>query len=125
MSDEIRFLNSRPNFEVADLDRAIAFYRDVVGLELTVRADEFSLAVMGHDDATQIALMRVDAPKPRSCYVNVLGVDAAHERCSKARAEAITNPLTTWPWGMKDFVLTDPDGNWLAIGERVTPLQHG
>ena len=49
MGEETRFLNSRPNFEVADLDRAIAFYRDVVGLELTVRADEFSLAVMGHD----------------------------------------------------------------------------
>ena len=41
---------------------------------------------------------------------------------TEERGGKITNPLTTWPWGMRDFVVTDPDGNWLAIGERVAPL---
>ena len=49
MPDAPRFLNSRPNLEVSDLDRALAFYVDVLGLPLRLRADEFALAVVGEE----------------------------------------------------------------------------
>jgi len=118
MADGALFLNSRPNLEVGDLDRAIAFYAEVLGLPLRFRADEFSLAVVGDEGGCEIALQRLDMPHAASCYFNVLGVDAIHARCEAAGA-TITSPLQTQPWGMRDFVVTDPDGNRIAIGERV------
>lgn len=118
MDDAIRLLNVRPNFEVTDLDRSVAFYCDVVGLELRFRADEFALAVFGDEGGAELAVQRVSSPAARSCYVNVVGVEALHARCVAAGI-AIANPLTTQPWGMRDFVVHDPDGNMIAIGERV------
>ena len=118
MPDAPRFLNSRPNLEVADLDRAIAFYVEVLGLPLRFRADEFSLAVVGDEAGCEIALQSLDSPHAASCYLNVLGVDALRARCEAAGA-TFTSPLQTQPWGMRDFVVTDPDGNRIAIGERV------
>lgn len=121
MSESLQILNVRPNFEVANLDRAVAFYRDRLGFALRFRADEFALAVFGDEGGAELALQQVAAPAARSCYVNVIGVEALHERCRTAGLR-ISNPLTTHPWGMRDFVVHDPDGNMLAIGERVAPM---
>jgi len=117
---DFELLSTRPNFEVADLDRAVAFYLDALGFTLDFRADEFSLAVVGTETGASIALNRVSEPQPRSCYLNVRGVDMLAERCKAAGAEFLS-PLTTQPWGMRDFVVVDPDGNAIAVGERVTP----
>ena len=115
-----RYVSARPNLEVTDLDRAIAFYGDALGLSLDFRADEFGLAVVGDEAGASIALIRSATPTPRSCYLNVEGVDALAERCVGSGTILLTH-LTTHPWGMRDFAVHDPDGNIIAVGERVGP----
>ena len=52
-----------------------------------------------------------------------MGVDELHARCEAAGATFVS-PLTTQPWGMRDFVVADPDGNRIAIGERVAAAEE-
>jgi uncharacterized glyoxalase superfamily protein PhnB len=53
-----------------------------------------------------------------ACYVDVPDAEAALARCIGAGA-TITMPLTTHPWRMRDFVLRDPDGHQVAVGEQL------
>ncbi|RLT26122.1 MAG: hypothetical protein DWI48_06825 [Chloroflexi bacterium] len=115
---DFELISTRPNFEVADLDRAVAFYLDALGFTLDFRADEFLLAVVGSEDGASIALNGTPEPRPRSCYLNVRSVDVIAQRCEEAGASFLA-PLTTQPWGMRDFMVLDPDGNAIAVGERV------
>ena len=47
------------------------------------------------------------------------GVDELHDDLVSDGAD-ITNPLTTQPWGNRDFVIADPNGHQIAIGERMS-----
>src|SRR5690606_9012236 len=106
---EPRFLAARPNLPVSDVTRSVEFYRRVLGFEVRVDAPEFGLAVVGKEGA-EIALLHAESPTPGGCYVSVQGVDALHERCVEAGA-VIAVALETHPWGMRDFVVADPDGH--------------
>jgi predicted enzyme related to lactoylglutathione lyase len=53
-----------------------------------------------------------------ACYVDVTDVDEAFRRCQAAGVE-VTMGLTTHPWLMRDFVIRDPDGHQVAIGQRL------
>lgn len=44
------------------------------------------------------------------------GVDALYEQFA-ARGVAITEPITNEPYGMREFVVTDPDGHRLVFGQ--------
>ena len=91
------------------------------GFTTTVMMDEpMSFAIVG-TGVIELGLLGVDRPTVSSmpaAYLTCQRVDAWHDRCVAAGAE-ITSPLTTQPWGMKDFVVRLPEGHQLAIGERV------
>lgn len=112
----VTFISVRPNLPVADIERAVAFYCDVVGLEVRMRSPEYGLAHLG-SGAMEIALLQ-RKDNPVTVYVNVTGVDALHERIARGGG-TVAVPLTDEPWGLRDFVLEDPDGNRLAFGERI------
>ncbi|MPZ98483.1 MAG: hypothetical protein GEU80_03935 [Dehalococcoidia bacterium] len=115
---DTRYLAARPNLPVSDVARSVEFYRRVLGFDVRVDAPEFGLAVVGKEDA-EIALLRTDSPPPGGCYLTVEGVDTLHARCVEAGA-TIAVALQTQPWGMRDFVLEDPDGHRIALGEQVS-----
>jgi uncharacterized glyoxalase superfamily protein PhnB len=46
----------------------------------------------------------------------VSDVEAIHSACIRDNV-AITSALTTHPWGTRDFVISDPDGHQIAVGE--------
>jgi predicted enzyme related to lactoylglutathione lyase len=120
MTTDPAFHSARPNLEVSDLTASIAFYEAALGLPLRFRADEFNLAVFGDEGGCELALLQVDAPHAASCYLLVTGVDVLHARCLQAGAPVLGAP-ETHPWGTRDFVVTDPDGNQIAVGQRVAP----
>lgn len=118
----ITHVNLRPNHPVRDLAASVAIYRDVLGLTQTVDVPEFGLAVLA-GGAAEVALVLHSDPPQHTCYFNVTGVDALHAHCTAAGASP--TPLTTHPWRMCDFVLHDPDGHMIAVGERVAPMPGG
>jgi catechol 2,3-dioxygenase-like lactoylglutathione lyase family enzyme len=107
-----------PVFEVADIDRSLAFYRDVLGLTPHWRWQSSAAGL--YTESLELYLARVDDPKPSRVAVFVDDADAALEQYRVAGAE-IVQDIETKPWGLRGFTLRDPDGNLID----VTHEAHG
>lgn len=103
--------------QVADLDRSIAFYRDVVGLPLARRfggAGGAELAFLG-EGPTQVELIAVAGRMPSGRVDGVtLGFEVASldERMAHCAAKGVPverGPLSPNP-AMRFFYVRDPDG---------------
>lgn len=103
---------------VRDVERSVAFYGRHLGFEvLSTIGEEFAL--LGRDSVT-VALVLASAPAVAGfacCYIYVSDVEAVHSACERDRV-TMTNPLTKHPWGTRDFVIRDPDGHQVAIGQQ-------
>jgi len=117
---------------VADLERALAFYTQTMGLPLRHRAERFAQLDTG---STRLALftrdamaetlhqaLRVPAPDAPAFEIGfkVDDVDAAYDELTVAGAEPVTAPETR-PWGQRTAYVRDPDGNLI---ELVTQLRR-
>jgi catechol 2,3-dioxygenase-like lactoylglutathione lyase family enzyme len=102
---------------VRHVERSAAFYKRHLGFEvLSTMGDDFAL--LGRDNVT-VALVLASMPAVASfagCYLYVSDVEALHRACERDNV-MITSALTTHPWGTRDFVIRDPDGHQIAIGE--------
>ena len=114
---EPRFLAARPNLLVRDIEVSVTFYRELLSFEAEATlGDPPNFALLKREGA-EIALVQHDDPRPSGCYIYVTGVEALHERL-RAEGARVTYPLTKEPWGLVNFVVEDPDGHGIAIGER-------
>lgn len=112
---------------VRDLDRAVAFYQDVVGLPLRLRRAgyaEFATAnlkfalyerrllpgLIGGDAAG-------DGPAGETLFL-VPDVDAEAERLRHAGATILSGPSDR-PWGHRTVHLRDPDGNVVELAQEI------
>ena len=114
---EVELINFRPNLLVKDVPASIAFYRDIIGFEVRNAMEDGSFGLLGKGLA-EVALVRHDNPPAEQAYLYVRGVEALRDRCQSAGAD-IARELTEHPWGLRDFVVRDPDGHLIGIGERI------
>ncbi len=113
---------------VEDLDRALAFYVDVLGLELNHRSGPYAQLRTG---ATRLAFYQRDAmaetlgmelqPCPENAPAFELGffvanVDNAYAELVVSGARAVTPPCDR-PWGQRTAYVRDPDGNLIELVE--------
>ena len=114
-----------PIFQVADLRRAIAHYRDCLDFELAWSWSDPPLAAVCRDRVQITLAESAEVPPRRShVYLELCGVEAYHRRIAAAGAE-ITVSLTDRPYGMRDFRIRDPDGNEISIGEPIATAGTG
>ena len=110
---------------VDDLDRAVAFYRDVVGLPLVARFDPPGLAFF---DLGNVRLL-LEAGAPASLlYLEVDDVDATREQLLAGGVSFVDEPHlifadadgTFGPPGVGEWMtfFRDSEGNLLAFVER-------
>jgi predicted enzyme related to lactoylglutathione lyase len=108
-----------PEMPVRNLSAAVDFYTGVLGFRLEyLHGDEY--AVMRRDIA-RVGLLRATpevAPGSGRVYVIVSGIDGYYQSIRTAGGK-ISDPLDRRPYGLKDFAMTDPDGNRLAFGEQL------
>jgi catechol 2,3-dioxygenase-like lactoylglutathione lyase family enzyme len=114
----IEYLNFRPNLPVHDMETAVAFYRDIIGLKPFHVDPDGSFALFKSDGA-EMALVKSEAPAVQGAYLYVSDVQTLHQRCLE-QGITMPYPLTRHPYGMHDFVVEDPDGHLIAIGQRVS-----
>jgi catechol 2,3-dioxygenase-like lactoylglutathione lyase family enzyme len=128
--------------EVQDQDEALAFYRDVLGLELRNDAtfEGFRWLTVGpkNQPEVEIVLSPVGMARPADEPVlkellakgSLLGVifttddvDATFERLRAAGAEVLQEPIDQ-PYGVRDCSFRDPSGNPLRFNQVVrTPVR--
>jgi catechol 2,3-dioxygenase-like lactoylglutathione lyase family enzyme len=128
-----RFQSITPNLLVRDVNKSIAFYRDVLGFTMgeTVPDQEpFVFVWMKRDDVSVFlnditAAAAHDYPHAAqlppggtaALFFIVSDVDGYHAHVAP-RAN-IVMPLKTQFYGMREFAVTDPDGHLITFAERV------
>lgn len=115
---------------VEDMDRALRFYMEVLGLRLGHRSGDYAqfdtgvtrLALYTRDAMEKtlgIALQQsaVDAPGFEIGF-KVSDVDAAFAELVQRGVAPVTEP-TTRPWGQRTAYVRDPDGHLIELAQDL------
>ncbi len=111
-------------FSVSDLSASLAHYRDTLGFAVVFQWGEpLTYACLCRDDVqlhlAAATLTGKTAGQGQLC-IFVHDVDAIHAELL-ARGARIAKPPQTYPYGMREFDIHDPDGNRLIFGMAVPP----
>jgi predicted enzyme related to lactoylglutathione lyase len=112
-----------PILPVRDLVRAMAFYRRL-GFTAEAWRDGDHYGFLERDGQS-VHLRRsenfIGNKSPAAAYFYLVnGTAAALEAEFRAAGVEILEPLAPRPWNMKDFTISDPDGNMLHFGEEMS-----
>ncbi len=114
----IRFREPVAVFVVAEMEPSLRYYEEALGFEVAFRwGDPTFYAGVCRDDATihLQAVHAADRPAGAARVALMVGdVDALHrELCD--RGARVEGPPETRPYGIRNFVVEDPDGNTLVL----------
>ena len=131
-----------PNFAVPDIEKTVAFYRDVLGFKLEMAVPEDKSGVeqeltekkkyiyaMVSRDGVEVMFQRTDSigedvPPLKgvpigasvSFYIEVENINALYQEI-KPKAEVVKELETVW-YGMQEFYVKDCNGYILGFAER-------
>ncbi len=108
------FTNQYPVLPVADVRASMRWYRDVLGFGIDwTEGDEFGAVSSG---AVTVFFSRAEPPvAPILLVWNTTDADAMCKAFRTKGATIVEEP-TTQPWGMREFLIEDPDGHRMRIG---------
>jgi predicted enzyme related to lactoylglutathione lyase len=117
-----------PVLLVAEIDRAVAYYRDQLGFTCEVYGDPPNFASASRDHAT-ILLALSDEPErivPNwqivhnmwNAYIRVDDVDAVYAEVQQ-RGAPIDYTIYDAPHGFREFGVQDPDRHDIAFGQPL------
>jgi lactoylglutathione lyase len=116
---------------VQDFEKSLAFYRDVLGLEVGQLEPKFAAFKMeDHDFALQeisdaVGMFNVNAEEQRTGADRVMlcagieNVDSAYEAL-RAKGVEFTKPPTDQVWGIRAAYFRDPEGNLWEIAQPIS-----
>ena len=124
--ETLRLRGATPSFTVSDVEKSLAWYRDVLGFAVSERWESGGkLAgveivagtvtfMLGQDDWKK-GRDRVKGEGFRIYCNTVQDVDALAKRI-KAHGGTLAQEPADQPWGWRDFSVVDPDGFKITIG---------
>ncbi len=119
----IQLANPAQRLRVANLQRALAFYRDRLGFTVEwVYEGQYASVSCGPRLTFHLQEAQEDVGKG-SCYLFCANVDAIHDRLQRDGV-AIETEIGDRDYGTRDFALRDPDGNQLTFGTGPRELDE-
>ena len=116
----------RLNVEVGDIDRATAFYSELLGLEAR---PQMGARVYLNAGPVTLQVVQVQAPHPaaKALYFAIADLDAIHARAATlgclspddVHGTPAGQPVVR-PWGERSFYAEDPWGNPLCFVDQGT-----
>jgi lactoylglutathione lyase len=112
---------------VEDLERSIAFYRDVIGVPLKLRGDGYAefdtdgakLGLFERSRLPELIGRDGGLPGPTVEIVFIVtDVDAETDRLRGAGASILTGPVDR-PWGHRTLHVADPDGHVVELAQEI------
>ncbi|AYY14265.1 VOC family protein [Actinobacteria bacterium YIM 96077] len=111
---------------VASLERSVAFYRDVLGLEVRLEGDGYVEFTMENvkfslfDRAKLPELIGRPGGQPPCGEIAFVvdDVDGEAARLSEAGAQVLSGPVDR-PWGQRTLHIADPDGNVVELAQNL------
>jgi uncharacterized glyoxalase superfamily protein PhnB len=141
----MKVLGATPYICVADVERSLAFYRDLLGFEVVntmewegrttwarITNGPFGLMLssgaagsLEHDDDDDHAHATWQGPRHaegidifNATWFDVLDVDAVYDELKSAGADILYPPADRH-YGVRDFMVRDPDGYYYVVGSRI------
>jgi catechol 2,3-dioxygenase-like lactoylglutathione lyase family enzyme len=118
----IRFGRAAPTICVRDIDAALAFYAGVLGFtKVFENGDPVGFVVLKRDAAEiHLSLKRDYRPSTVNvAHLFVSDAKALYGVCETAGVR-IVKALAEKDYGQRAFVIADPDGNRIDVGERMS-----
>ena len=120
------FLQVTPFMHVENLDKAVAFFTDILGFELGFRAGNYAYL---RREAVAFRLLEAcgseGAPpgnRRYAYYIDVRDVDALHAelkpKLDTLPAGDVAGPLDQ-PYEQRELTVLAPDGNLIAFGQDI------
>lgn len=120
---------------VGNMDNMVRFYRDILGFQTGWNGGPFADFEMASGELSLFMYSRGEFVKAiGENYVSPTGinqtfeialwlpsfadVDLEYERLAKLGAQFPTGEPITYPFGIRNFYVADPEGNVLEIGSR-------
>nr|WP_246221072.1 VOC family protein [Phytoactinopolyspora mesophila] len=119
------WLHVMPRLPVADMERSLAYYQEALGFRLDWRMPSGQVAMMANGQIEMLMLMQWaggGAPPTQSAYVYVEDPDALCAEYQQAGAD-IVESVATRSYGMRDFIVRDPDGHTFTLGRGTDKLR--
>ncbi|MDJ1156952.1 glyoxalase superfamily protein [Chelatococcus sp. SYSU_G07232] len=117
----IRFGRIAATLPVRDMDRAQTFYVNVLGFrKVFENGNPVGFAILKKDEAElHLTLQRDHASAPFNvAHLMVDDVDALHALCQREGLR-IVKGIRDKDYGLRAFVLEDPDGNRIDVGQPI------
>jgi len=122
-------------FQVADIEVAVTFYRDVLGFTEDFRYDNYAGVCLGEVEpltktspTTSLYLCAHTIWKrPVGGGAVVIIAEEVDNYCAQVRSRGAVIRLepTDEPYGLRDFVVSDPDGNILTFSAPLPEPTNG
>ena len=137
----MKFSDVTPNLVVSNVERSMAFYRDVLGFSVTATvpdAGPFVFAWMQRDGVSVFLNSRESvaehpglAARPiggsATLFITIDADDAAGGVdglfASVSRRATVMMPLKDQFYGMREFGIEDPDGYVIFFAQRTAPRE--
>ena len=116
------FHSVMPSLPVADVDQAIAYYREVLGFSLDFRNGS-NFAIVARD-GVQLGLQAVHVsgltPGDGRCYCKLSsGIDSLYSGYRSGGIDVL-HELRDESYGMREFMIADLDGNKVNFGQPIS-----
>ena len=99
-----------PELPVADVERAQQHYRDALGFEIGWLYPDKEIGAVSRGDVAIFFRKRKPPFEPAVHWVFAEDIDASYQELKSSGAN-IVDPLEKKPWGLRQFTVTDLDGN--------------
>ncbi len=115
-----KFKEVAPAFAARDFAKLATFYEKVLGFKSQYKTENY--CVLKRDDISlHIYPQRDDkVGGHNSAYFFVTGVDELFK--AVAKKAKIVHPISDQPYGLRDFLMQDPEGNNIGIAQRLDTL---
>lgn len=105
---------------VADLDRSVAFFTELLSFEIEFHHEDFYVGLIKDGHSVHLKKTWSPASSQRSgedvdLILTVNSIEELYNHLS-IRTDAITQPLRSMPYG-KEFYIAGPDGHTIAFVE--------
>jgi catechol 2,3-dioxygenase-like lactoylglutathione lyase family enzyme len=117
----MKILGASSVLQVSDLETAVKFYRDVLGFEVAFRYGNYA-GVCSGDFSLHLCAHHV-WKRPVGGGALFIYCDEVDQYCEeiRSRGAVIRGEPADQEYGMRDFVVSDPDGNVLTFGRSSPP----
>lgn len=110
-------LEIAPAFAVQDLDAMCNFYGKLLGLSPTYRTEVYAVLRNGPVQLHLYPQRDGMNAGQGSAYVFVEGVDEVYATAQSIAT--IIHPIKDQHYGLRDFLMQDPEGNRVGIAQRM------